>query len=84
MTYTSTIGQGHLGDEPLGPCFASLGRGLFVPAPYSQAKGLTSLALRGTTVESSPSLGTSGAVADSPAPASTLGTTVDPPTPTDS
>ena len=98
MTYTGAVGRRiHLGDESPGRCLASSGWGHLVPAPYFWAKGLASLALRGTAMEPSPSLSTSGMAVDLPAlastlgmvadpstPASTTGAVVDPPAPTDS
>ena len=70
MTYISAVGRRiRLGDEPLGPCSASLGWDCLVPAPCSWAEGLTSLALGGAAAEPSPSLAsTSGTAADPPAP----------------
>ena len=72
-----------MGDEPLGPCSTSTGRGRLAPAPYSRSEGLASLALGGMAVEPSPSLGTPGSATDLPAPASTSGAVADPPTPAD-
>ena len=80
MTYIGAVGRRiHLGDEPLGPCSTSLGRGHFEPTPCCRTEGLASLASWGAAVEPPPSIDTSNVAVDLPSPVGSWGVAAKPP-----